>query len=116
MTGADRQEVQPHAARTGLDRIREHPVPAQLADAGAAQRVIRQHTRHGDAMTQLGQRHSDVGLGAADVSVQQRSLQEQLARRRGKPQQNLAEADDARRTCVSISQHRQSAWPQSSTD
>src|SRR5207248_8733562 len=43
-------------------------------------------------------------------------LQEQLARRRGKPQQNLAEADDARLTCVSISQHWESARARSSTD
>ena len=45
-------------------------------------------------MAEPGEADRDIGLGAADMHVEPAALQQQLAPRRGQPQQQFAEAED----------------------
>jgi len=71
-------------------------VAAQLTGHRLAQRVVGHRADHGHVVAEAGQRHPDVGLGAAHAHFQLRPLQQLLAAGRAQAQQQLTETDDTR--------------------
>ncbi len=82
MHGAGRKEVQTHAAVSKAQRGGIHAVPAQLARACMADRLVRQCADHHAVMAKNGQRCGNVGFRAAEAGLEARRLQQQFLPRR----------------------------------
>ena len=68
---------------------------SQLRAARFAERIVRHRAHDGGFVAEARERNRDVRLGAAAADFERRRLQQQLAARRGEPQQQLPKADES---------------------
>lgn len=94
LDGARRQEVQAHAPCGLLHGARIHAMPAQLAQRGFAQRVVRHQPDHARIVAEARQRHGDVRFRATDMHVEHGRLQQHLSPGCTEAQQQLTKTDD----------------------